>query len=264
MGRAIGVGHPRRVKAAVLVLCFTLPLLASPAVHGGQLNLPPVPVVDGRIAEGEYGATGCQPIALAPVPGPGRSDGYAGRLCAAHDGRTLYLAVEVSNDPTVSIMEPFDHLLFFFTAPDLWSRVGDDVIQTPFGGTAVADEVVFGVQENHPLYYDWDTNRSGSVNVEFAVDYERHVFELSHPLCSGEPTDFCLQPGDTIGFCLLYWDLGPGPVGATYPAGCGKTAEGDSAKNALLRLDPDSVASQQPHKVRPPATGDAGLLRSIP
>jgi hypothetical protein len=35
---------------------------------------------------------------------------------------------------------------------------------------------------------------------------ELNHFELKHPLCSGDALDFCLQPGDTVGFRLEYLD----------------------------------------------------------
>jgi hypothetical protein len=31
-------------------------------------------------------------------------------------------------------------------------------------------------------------------------------FEIKHPLCSGDSLDFCLQPGDVVGFRLDYLD----------------------------------------------------------
>jgi hypothetical protein len=32
-------------------------------------------------------------------------------------------------------------------------------------------------------------------------------FELKHPLCSGDSRDFCLHPGDRVGFRLEYLDF---------------------------------------------------------
>jgi hypothetical protein len=37
------------------------------------------------------------------------------------------------------------------------------------------------------------------------VDNLNH-FELRHPLCSGDVHDFCLHPGDMVGFRLEYLD----------------------------------------------------------
>jgi hypothetical protein len=42
-------------------------------------------------------------------------------------------------------------------------------------------------------------------------------FEIKHPLCSGDEKDFCLLPGDVVGFRLEYLDAeGDGSFGGSF------------------------------------------------
>lgn len=47
-----------------------------------------------------------------------------------------------------------------------------------------------------------------------------NFFEASHPLNSGDPNDFSLSAGDTIGFCLIYFKDGMAITDSTYPTSC--------------------------------------------
>ena len=48
-----------------------------------------------------------------------------------------------------------------------------------------------------------------------------NVFELMHPLSSGDAFDFSLSAGDTAGFCLRYFDDGTATSTTTnFPSGC--------------------------------------------
>ena len=64
-------------------------------------------------------------------------------------------------------------------------------------------------------------------------------FELRHPLCSGDTLDFCLHPGDVIGFRLEYLDAqGDGSFGSSqlFPGG-GATSEADIVIGACSSPD---------------------------
>jgi hypothetical protein len=51
-----------------------------------------------------------------------------------------------------------------------------------------------------------------------------NVFEMMHPLASGDPFDFNLSAGDTAGFCLRYFDDGSASSATTnYPVNCSLT-----------------------------------------
>jgi len=56
---------------------------------------------------------------------------------------------------------------------------------------------------------DDDINDAGVANgtASSARHGDKNHFEISFPLCSGDTShDFCLQPGDIVGFRIIYYD----------------------------------------------------------
>jgi hypothetical protein len=49
-----------------------------------------------------------------------------------------------------------------------------------------------------------------TTQAQFLAEGSLNHFELKHPLCSGDLLDFCLHPGDIVGFRLEYLDAGAG------------------------------------------------------
>ncbi len=70
-----------------------------------------------------------------------------------------------------------------------------------------------------PSSAEEDVDNGGTIDgssVASRVGNDNH-FELAHPICSGDSLDFCLKPGDTVGFRLEYLDAEDnGDYGGSY------------------------------------------------
>ncbi len=191
--------------AGVYTLTASGPALNGPVTFTVTVSPPSTVVVDGVMSPGEWDRALTYDF-LASVPGGGVTPVM---LFIQNDARNIYFAVR-------------------------YARAGVDAGDNRFGfefdtnndglGPAPGDDY-FGFQQS-PTTVFYDAYRSGggeSVTDDprpdgagaFHNDGSASVFEISHPLNSGETgQDFALSPGSNIGF-FMYLIIGG--VTTTYP-----------------------------------------------
>jgi hypothetical protein len=81
--------------------------------------------------------------------------------------------------------------------------VGDDNLSISAGSPQFEDGYIVGGTSAAD-----DTSGGGTSDGIGAASRQSNLnhFELKHPLCSGDQRDFCLHPGDVVGFRLEYLD----------------------------------------------------------
>ncbi len=211
----------------LLVLVCSVPFIFA---HSGDLlSAYGTATVDGIISPGEYGS----------CIGPITQGGYTYAICETNDEVNDYYAVRISdltNDAT-------DFAAFYFDDDNNGVVVScgpgnqpppqeDSIIA--WGGGRFADghqcHVVGGGL--------WTTSGEDLENVRAAVNFapgEGYLYEWSHPLKSGDPNDYSLSLGSSVGWCFLYGDTSVG-VTLQYPAGCYDGAKrGDASNYGLIQ-----------------------------
>lgn len=88
--------------------------------------------------------------------------------------------------------------------------------------------------DNHETGGNWGLadkiqNGTGAAGAEGGAN----SFEISHPLGSGDPSDFSLSAGDRPGFCLRCFKDNVASDATTYPSGCVLTSGGPSVYDVL-------------------------------
>ena len=189
---------------AAFILCLSL--LASTACQmpcGAQLTArysPTAPTIDGKVDEvSEWNEAECTSITLdngAPPFNPGEWD-VTGRLCVMHDSINLYGGLW--------LMTTTQDVSFSFQADP-----------GPPSPTDHDDGIWFSGGQFRDMHYSYNRNEcerppcwwydklqhgKGATQVD-SIDHKT-TLEFSHPLCSGDPDDFCLSPPNTIYFQLL-------------------------------------------------------------
>lgn len=210
--------------------------------------------VDGVLGPGEYPSSGCtdfvtQTTGIEPPEGP-----YRGRLCVMNDRSNLYAAVRIDNDSTISATGVLvDTVGIFFDRGDSTARVGDDIIAAS-RVLGPLDLAALGVVDNHYVvlgFSAFDSAQGGANDVSGAIAMMEQLYELGHPLCSGDLRDFCVQPGDRVGFCLDY-------NGSHFPAWCGGVVVGDAQNNGLIR-----ILAEPPPSEQHPRLSQAGFAAAV-
>ena len=156
--------------------------------------------IDGTLSAGEWDNAAVWSVF---------SGAYAGStFYMMNDDDNLYIALSVI-DATLAIDDIME-VRFDNTNNDTID-VGDDELflstagftDTHFNGTS------YGIPDN--------TDGAGAVQGFGGFN----VFEMMHPLASGDPFDFNLSAGDTAGFCLRYFDDGSAnSVTTNFPVAC--------------------------------------------
>lgn len=137
------------------------------------------------------------------------SGAYAGStFFAMNDSDNLYLALSVV-DSTLAVDDIME--VRFDNANNGTSDAGDDELFLSLAG--FTDSHFSGVSWGIPdlTHGTGAIQRIGSSNV----------FEMAHPLNSGDAFDFSLTAGDTVGMCLRYFDDGLATSATTtFPTDC--------------------------------------------
>jgi uncharacterized repeat protein (TIGR01451 family) len=188
-----------------------LPLLAIVAValvalHAGSGRaqpppgfMPVPPAIDGTQSPGEWSTASSVGFTVG---------GRSGTLYAGNNETDLFLAVVVA-DPSYS--GDADSLVVFFdndAGGGTGRAVGDDGLQQtgdPYGRWF--DDTFYQGAPSESLDTIDDGNEDGAGAGLYSGG--QWMFELSHPLCSDDSAhDFCLSPGDAVGFALRVFDNG--------------------------------------------------------
>lgn len=190
------------------------------------------------VTTGETATTSFQVSCSAPlvtldgIRGAGEWDGapsiplFSGaNLLHRTDGTLLYLGVEVE-DPT---LESNDILTIRF------DNDADGVLEA---GENQLTATRAGFTDGHSNGTIWglvDADSKGAAAV--ASDGSgTSFFEIAVPLDSGDPQDFSLQVGSTVGFCVIYTNDGTSTTQTTFPAACNR-AGSDLSGYAQLLID---------------------------
>jgi hypothetical protein len=106
--------------------------------------------------------------------------------------------------------------------------LGDDVLDVSAGSPQFGDAYIYSAPTKSARSDVQGGGTADGIGAASRVGGLDH-FELRHPLCSGDSLDFCLHPGDVVGFRLEYLDAqADGSFGGSqlYP-GSGDTSEAD-------------------------------------
>ncbi len=215
--RMKGVRFARNFSILCLILVVSLGTgrITPPAkAHNGTVlgvwsSTPPT--IDGTLSPGEWNTTSSASFSLG-LP-------YNGTVYAMNDGANLYVAVMVT-DPTPgddAIAAYFDnnHNGIYGDATP-----GEDLIfvgQPGANGAGYFIDACGTAPPPAPLACSDSTTDGAGSSRSTAIG---NVFEFSHPLCSGDPADFCLYPRSTVGFAVRYFDAAQGitVLDSTWPS----------------------------------------------
>ncbi len=195
----------------VLVLLISLrPTPKNVSAHSGDIFGPAcgMAIVDGQVNALEWTTAASQTFQMI-VPGAGTP--FTGTLSVMNGAYYLYYALTINDNElsssatylpkgdTVSIVFDNDHSGTLF-------HVNDDILSISAGTPHFEDHYIVGTPV--PTSNHNDTLGGGASNGAGAVQRITGLnhFEGKHPLCSGDTLDFCLHPGDTVGFRIEYLD----------------------------------------------------------
>jgi hypothetical protein len=215
--------------AFIIVLASSL--LGVSAQSGDMLSAFGTATVDGVISPGEYGSS----------IGPITQGAYTFTIYETNDLENDYYAFTI-NDLT---REDGDLLQIYFDNED------DGVVPHDTGGNIDLYEDAIWVAGIDGTFYDRhyemisgafqappDSVSNGAAAVTWTPE-QGYVYEMSHPLNSGDPRDYSLSPISTVGWGLMYDAYnGASHVFVTYPAGFNIPAGvGDASKyGTILKL----------------------------
>ena len=178
--------------------------------------------MDGVIEADEWSSAITQTFQMTPG---GSADPLTATLYVMNGGYYLYIGVTINDDeftPTGQYLPWGDGFRIDFDNDHSGSLFAlyDDVLDINAGLPQFNDRHLYGgsVPSSSGLDVDYGGTSDGS-GAASRVSNLNH-FELRHPLCSGDALDFCLHPGDVIGFRIEYMDAeGDGSFGGSqfYP-----------------------------------------------
>ena len=185
------------VDLGIGVLEFTATAVACPVG----------PTVDGVFDSAEWSAASDTSF----TANLSRSSSAAATLYWTNDCDNLYLAVVIERDEAAKV----NTLGFDFDNENDGATKGDDVLVLD-GDTGVFKDLSLSkkcLKRGQSACGDEDADQNGE--GRFAFDGAgKIVYEVSHPLDSGDPNDFSLQIGETVGM-FLSLRLGKGAQGNT-------------------------------------------------
>lgn len=171
----------------------------------------PVLPLDGAVDDGEWGCANSATF-TANVSG---GSGVPATVFWMNDGTNLYLAVSFprnESDKVHSVRFDFDNTLDGATAED-------DVIGFQAGATVPFFDHFLGEKcssKSQSGCSDADVSAGGTSDgaARFHNDGTKSMYELFHPLASGDTRDFAKQAGERLGF-FLSLQIGNGAQGNT-------------------------------------------------
>lgn len=170
-------------------------------------------VIDGAMSPGEWDRAGCVGF-VVNLPGGSTTPALA---YVMNDVRNLYIAVVLERD----VLDAGSVIVEFDNDHDMGPirEEGDDIIQinsSPLAPDPISFEDQFRTYKPPCCanclcgFKDVDHGGTADGAGRVANDQTVSVYELRHPLLSGDlDHDFCLVPGDVVGFTLqvrIIWD----------------------------------------------------------
>lgn len=164
-------------------------------------------VLDGVVNQGEWSTAATQSFQMVRSGG---GEPFSASLYVMNSATSLYLGIVINDDEfsTVGTWLPQgDGFRIDFdndNSGELFA-LNDDVLSISAGAPQFFDEYIYN-PDTHSTQSDQIAGGTfDGAGTASRVGVLNH-FELKHPLCSGDALDFCLQPGDTVGFRLEYLD----------------------------------------------------------
>ncbi len=243
-----GSGRPiRRLRSIPLALAALMALILSPgysptnvSAHIGGTFGPAcgAPSIDGVVDEEEWSGAATRTF---PMYSPSSAEPFTATLHVVNDGDYLYMGITINDDEfstSGQFLPQGDGFRIDFDndhSGSLFAQ-GDDVLSIGAGPPQFADSyITTDTSSSSDALHGGTTDGSGAASRVGNLNH----FELKHPLCSGDSLDFCLHPGDTVGFRLEYLDAeANGSFGGSqlYP-GSGATAEADIVIGTCFTFD---------------------------
>lgn len=163
--------------------------------------------IDGRVDPGEW-STAPSASKTFQMTNPANQATLTATLRVMNSKNFLYLGITIDDDEfttNANTLPQGDGFRIDFDNDDSGSifTVGDDNLGILAGSPQFEDRYISGGTTASN-----DTTGGGTfdgIGFSSRQDGLNH-FELRHPLCSGDTLDFCLSPGDTVGFRLEYLD----------------------------------------------------------
>ena len=220
--------------AAITVIVSILKTPSSHvSAHSGNIFGPAcgMATINGNVDPAEWSSASTQTFQMVS---PGGAAPFTTTLYVMNGGNYLYLGITINDDE--------------FSTHGTYLPKGDgfriDFDNNHSGALFTLHDDVLGIFAGAPQFEDSyivgnpvssssapDVNGGGTsdgAGVASRVGDLNH-FELKHPLCSGDLLDYCLHPGDTIGFRLEYLDAQGDESfgGSQFFPGQGDTSEAD-------------------------------------
>jgi hypothetical protein len=171
-------------------------------------------IIDGRVDPGEWSSASIKTFLMTQGI-------LEATLRVMNSKNYLYLGITINDDEFTTYAETLpwgDGFRIDFDNDNSGSlyALGDDVLLINAGLPQFHDYHIYNTDVGSSRA---DTSAGGtSDGVGFSSRQGNlNHFELRHPICSGDTLDFCLSPGDTVGFRLRYLDAkADGTIGGSY------------------------------------------------
>jgi hypothetical protein len=201
-----------------VILVFVALLILLESFHSAQVSAHTegffgpacgLATIDGEVEEAEWTTAAVQtitmlnPATITPT--------FTATMQVMNGAHSLYLGLTINDDeltPMGEFLPEGDSFLFYFDNDHsgILFEPEDDVLHVNAGLPQFRDQYVVGTPA--PTSNQPDVNGGGTrdgTGAASRIGGFNH-FELKHPLCSGDSLDFCLKPGDLVGFQLTYHD----------------------------------------------------------
>jgi hypothetical protein len=232
------------VLAAIMVIILSVDNPPSyVSAHSGDTFGPAcgAATIDGEVNSAEWiGAAGQTFLIQSPT----LTTPLTATLRVMNSANNLYLGITINDDEfstTGEFLPEGDGFRIDFDNDHSGSlfALGDNVLHVNAGSPQFIDAYISGSPA--PSTSSADVDGGGTADGAGAASRvgELSHFEVKHPLCSGDSRDFCLQPGDVVGFRLKYLDAeADGSFGGVflYP-GFTDTSEADIVVGACSTPD---------------------------
>ncbi len=212
VSKSSGSVHARKRTALVGFLLFSLGfppcafLARAVDVFGPACGSA---VLDGIVDPSEWARAAAKTFQMV---NPGNQKIFEATLRVMNDRTHLYLGLTINDDEfsTLGSANGEDDLFridFDNNHSGSLFTVGDEVLHIHAGSPHFSDNYING--DPVPSSSRDDISGGGTTDGAGGASRQGNLnhFELKHPLCSGDFRDFCLHPGDRVGFRLEYLDF---------------------------------------------------------